>query len=67
MNNTDKKIELLHKIFDEEKRRTEIEQQAEAVFMSGNPQKAIELFQSIDDSILLGLRAELVALNKEER
>lgn len=65
MDKTKRKIELLNKIFDEEQRRAEVEKEAEALFIKGDFKKFNELLSSLDDSIILGLRAELAALDDE--
>ena len=60
-----KRIILLNRIFDEEKRRTKIEQEAERLHIAGHPDKAVKKLNELDDSIIIGLREELKNLDEE--
>lgn len=60
-----KRIILLNRIFDEKKRRTKIEQEAERLHIAGRTDKAVEVLNELDDSIIIGLRAELKNLDEE--
>lgn len=60
-----RRIILLNCIFDEEKRRTKIEQKAERLHIAGHPDKAVEMLNELDDSIIIGLREELKNLDEE--
>lgn len=61
----DKRIELLHKIFDEKERRRGLELAAEEKMKAGRYEEAVEILQSIDDSIIKDLRQQLDDLEKE--
>ena len=60
-----RRIILLNCLFDEEKRRTKIEQEAERLHIAGRPDKAVEKLNELDDSIIIGLREELKNLDEE--
>lgn len=60
-----RRIIILNRIFDEEKRRTKIEQEAERLHIAGRQDKAVEVLNELDDSIIIGLRAELKSLDEE--
>lgn len=64
MTKAEKRAFLLNEIFDEEKRRTEVEKKAEELHIAGKPQEAVELLNNLDDSILLGLREKLKRLDE---
>lgn len=65
MTKEDKRIELLNAIFDEEKRRTDVEKEAEDLFLNGKYEESTKVLKSLDDRIILNLRAELKKLDKE--
>lgn len=60
-----KRIILLNRIFDEEKRRTKIEQDAERLHIAGHPDKAAKVLNELDDSIIIELREKLKKLDEE--
>lgn len=60
-----RRIIILNRIFDEEKRRTKIEQEAERLHIAGRPDKAVEVLNELDDSIIIELREELKKLDEE--
>lgn len=62
---TDRKIELLHKIFDEEERRRALELVAEDKIKAGEYEEANKVLKSIDDNIIKDLRQQLDELEKE--
>lgn len=66
MTKAEKRAFLLNEIFDEEKRRTEVEKKAEELHIAGKPQEAVELLNNLDDSILLGLREKLKRLDETQ-
>lgn len=65
MTKEDKRIELLNAIFDEEKRRTDVEKEAEDLFLDGKYEESTKVLKSLDDRIILNLREELKKLDKE--
>lgn len=61
----DRKIELLHKIFDEKERRRALELVAEDKIKAGEYEEANKILKSIDDNIIKDLRQQLDELEKE--
>lgn len=57
--NIDKRIELLHKVQAEQKRRDEIEKEAERCLIAGELKKSQDVLAALDDSIIIGLFQEL--------
>ena len=66
MDNIDKRIELLHKVQEEQRRRERIQEEADRLHMAGDFQKEGELYAGLrDDSILQNLFRQLDELNEE--
>ena len=66
MDNIDKRIELLHKVQEEQRRRERIQEEADRLHMAGDFQKKGELYAGLrDDSILQNLFRQLDELNEE--
>ncbi len=68
MTKREKEIErviLLNCIFDEEKRRTKTEQEAERLHIAGHPDRAAKVLNELDDSIIIELRERLKKLDEE--
>lgn len=66
MDNIDKRIELLHKVQEEQRRRERIQEEADRLHMAGDFQKEGELSAGLrDDSILQNLFRQLDELNEE--
>lgn len=62
----DKRIELLHKVQEEQRRRERIQEEADRLHMAGDFQKEGELYAGLrDDSILQNLFRQLDELTKE--
>lgn len=63
----DKRIELLHKVQEEQRRRERIQEEADRLHMAGDFQKEGELYAGLrDDSILQNLFRQLDELDEEE-
>lgn len=60
-----RRVILLNCLFDEEKRRTKIEQEAERLHIAGRPDKAAKVLNELDDSIIIELRERLKKLDEE--
>lgn len=60
-----RRVILLNCLFDEEKRRTKIEQEAERLHIAGHPDRATKVLNELDDSINIELREELKKLDEE--
>lgn len=60
-----RRVILLNCLFDEEKRRTKIEQEAERLHIAGHPDRATKVLNELDDSIIIELREELKKLDEE--
>lgn len=60
-----RRVILLNCIFNEEKRRTKTEQEAERLHIAGHPDRAAKVLNELDDSIIIELREELKKLDEE--
>lgn len=60
-----RRVILLNCIFNEEKRRTKTEQEAERLHIAGHPDRAAKVLNDLDDSIIIGLREKLKSLDEE--
>lgn len=60
-----RRVILLNCLFDEEKRRTKIEQEAERLHIAGHPDRATKVLNELDDSIIIELRERLKKLDEE--
>ena len=66
MDNIDKRIELLHKVQEEQRRRERMQEEADRLHMAGDFQKEGELYAALrDDSILQNLFRQLDELDEE--
>ena len=65
MNNEEKRIELLQKIFDEENHRAGIIQEAEKLFIESENQEASNKLFDLDNGIVVQLHERLQVLDEE--